>query len=257
MLVCLPYALKRHTRNLWYCIKVGGARFEREKKFGVCVLASTKQSFFIRSVVRLASHTNTQNAICNLQKHVVRKQQPFCIWMREREKPCYLNRAREGEKERKREERPRNLSNIPFIVCETKMKPVIQFDKQFIIVIFLTLLCTQRIFGYDLSLLTVRVILRWIRNLIVPLFSVVIWKKNMLMCAFHFRTFWAEFSLPSRERACLVPVIKRKFNIFFFIRLKSFLLWLFSLLLVYFSRHNISPYFLLAHDDCAEVAALR
>lgn len=36
--------------------------------------------------------------------------------------------------------------------CEKpKMKPVIQFDKQFIIVIFLTLLCTQRIFGYDLS----------------------------------------------------------------------------------------------------------
>lgn len=45
---------------------------------------------------------------------------------------------------------------IPHIVYETKMKPVIQFDKQFIIVIFLMLLCTQRIFGYDLSLLTVR-----------------------------------------------------------------------------------------------------
>lgn len=45
---------------------------------------------------------------------------------------------------------------------KTKMKPVIQFDKQFIIVIFLTLLCTQRIFGYDLSLVTVRDdILRW------------------------------------------------------------------------------------------------
>lgn len=50
---------------------------------------------------------------------------------------------------------------------ETKMS---QFDNQFIIVIFLTLLCTQRIFGYDLSLLKVRGILRWIHNLIVPLF---------------------------------------------------------------------------------------
>lgn len=52
-----------------------------------------------------------------------------------------------------------NLFNIPHIVYKTKMKPVIQFDKQFIIVIFLMLLCTQRIFGYDLSLLTVRGIL--------------------------------------------------------------------------------------------------
>lgn len=105
------------------------------------------------------------------------------------------------------------------------MKPVIQFDKQFIIVIFLTLLCTQRIFGYDLSLLKVRRILCWIHNLIVTLFFLLFFslfdysyknEKYADVCTFHFSHLHNFFVLEKENFFLGFSSMKRKFNNFFF-----------------------------------------
>lgn len=204
-----------YGRNLWYCIKVWGARcFDKQyniqgervdvrggrRKESTCKMyawgawgwctaekkSGKKLKNFHESSARYVSQWN---AICNLLNMMFShsssgvRQQPFCICklctharththshdMRARKTvlcalcvshiwlahPC----ARTHKYTYMNTEPTRSLSTEHSTrhtrthrSCEKpKMKPVIQFDKQFIIVIFLTLLCTQRIFGYDLS----------------------------------------------------------------------------------------------------------
>lgn len=134
----------------------------------------------------------------------------------------------------------RKTSPIPHIV--TKMKPVIQFDKQFIIVIFLmTLLCTQRIFGYDLSLLTVRGIFALNTQFnSATFFSHALSNFLFFFCHMNGEICWcAHFiSYNSFRRAQW-----RGNSIYFF---------LFVLIWCAFHR-NISPYFLHAHDDTTKM----
>lgn len=121
------------------------------------------------------------------------------------------------------------------------MKPVIQFDKQFIIVIFLMmLLCTQRIFGYDLSLLTVRGIFA----LNTQFNSATFFSRSLSF-------FYSPVFVTWTEKYADVRI---SFHTILFVALNEEEIQYIYFFSIFFSfwcafHHNISPYFLHAHDD--------